>query len=541
MEETFSRRARPGGMYTAVALLAFAALSSVRAETWSRYVRAFNATDRESYTNTIRNVEAETFLRTHAPVFECPDADIERTYHFRWWTFRKHLRRTEDGWVITEFLPPVPWARRHNTISCALGHHCREGRWLRDGAFVSDYLRFMLRKGRVSGNGAYINWPAVSIGAWTEATGDRSLGRDLLPDLVRHYAVWEKGWRERAWPYKGDVRIGRDPCGLFAISANYEGSEFAIGGNGYRPFINSCMAAEARAIAEIARECGKEALAKRFAGKAAALERLVTEKLWHPQRFFYTTVSTAGVHSVTRELNGYAPWYFSIAPKGRGAAWNQIIDEKGFSAPWGLTFPERRDPAFKIDYEGHSCLWNGPVWPYSTSIALVGLANALAAGEAGDVTAEDYVRILSQYARAHVLKRPDGSVVPWIDENQNPFDGDWIARTKLKKKGDQIPDRGKDYNHSTFCDLVISGLVGLSSPGPGVIELKPLAPRRWNWWRLSGVPCGGALVDVVWDRDGGRFGNGAGFRVSVDGRELCRDVVPGVKRFVVKEARAHRR
>ena len=220
---------KPAAAYFFPVLLSlFAAVLSVHADTWRRYVRDFNRTDRESYSNTIVNAQAEMFLRDNAPAFECPDADIERTYHFRWWTFRKHLKHTEDGWVITEFLPPVGWARRHNTISCALGHHCREGRWLRDRKYVLDYLRFMLRKGTVSGKGAYINWPATSLMALMETTGDRSLGRDLISDLTRHYRTWEKGWNVNAWPLKGEVRIGINPCGMFSMSANYEGSEFAI-------------------------------------------------------------------------------------------------------------------------------------------------------------------------------------------------------------------------------------------------------------------------------------------------------------------------
>ena len=495
----------------------------VYADVWEKYVPGFNRADCERYANTIPNADAESFLRSSAPAFECPDADIERTYHFRWWTFRKHLRQTEDGWVVTEFLPPVGWARMHNTISCALGHHCREGRWLRDRKYVSGYLRFMLRKGTVSGKGAYINWPAVSMLSLVEATGDKSLGRELLPDLVRHYRSWEKGWNVGAWPLKGEVRIGLDPCGLFAISANYEGSEYSISGNGYRPLVNSCMAAEAKAISAIARENGENGIAEEFAAKAVLLEKAVVEKLWNSRRTFYTTVSTDGVHSATRELNGYAPWYFGIARKGRGEAWNQLLDEGGFSAPWGLTFPERRDPRFKIDYSGHCCLWNGPVWPYSTSITLTALAKAIAAGDSGKVVADDYRRLLGQYARSHVLRREDGSTVPWIDENQNPFTGDWIARTILKKQGDKIPDRGKDYNHSTFCDLVISGLVGLSSPEPGVVVLNTLVPTTWDWWKLSGVPCAGAIVDVVWDRDGSRFGKGKGFTVYADGKKVGSD------------------
>lgn len=79
---------------------------------------AFSAADDELYTNAIPNSAAADWAVANIPRFECPDATIERTYYFRWWTFRKHLRRTADGWVVTEYLPPVPWAGKENTISC---------------------------------------------------------------------------------------------------------------------------------------------------------------------------------------------------------------------------------------------------------------------------------------------------------------------------------------------------------------------------------------------------------------------------------------
>ena len=53
----------------------------------------------------------------------------------------------KDGFVVTEFLPPVDWAGKHNTISCAAGHHFREGRWLHDPRFMDDYARFWFKKG----------------------------------------------------------------------------------------------------------------------------------------------------------------------------------------------------------------------------------------------------------------------------------------------------------------------------------------------------------------------------------------------------------
>ena len=66
----------------------------------------------------IKNKDAYAFLENNIPLFDCPDEDFRRTYYFRWWMYRKHVKKTEDGFVVTEFMPPVGWAGKHNTISC---------------------------------------------------------------------------------------------------------------------------------------------------------------------------------------------------------------------------------------------------------------------------------------------------------------------------------------------------------------------------------------------------------------------------------------
>ena len=76
-------------------------------------------------------------------------------------------------------------------------------------------------------------------------------------------------------------------------------------------------------------------------------------------------------------------------------------------------------------------------------------------------------------------------MVPWIDENIHPYTGDWIARTRLHDWAKTDPDwakrkgghhRGKDYNHSTYNDLIITGLVGLRPRADDVVEVNPLLP-----------------------------------------------------------------
>ena len=70
-----------------------------------KYVEMFNKDDEEMNINLIDNNHAYEWMREEIPVFECPDKDIEEAYYFRWWTYRKHLKKTDDGYILSEFLP----------------------------------------------------------------------------------------------------------------------------------------------------------------------------------------------------------------------------------------------------------------------------------------------------------------------------------------------------------------------------------------------------------------------------------------------------
>src|SRR5262245_47865976 len=71
------------------------------------YVDQFNTMAPEDVVNAIPNAAAWEWLTANVPFFACPDRELERTYYYRWWAWRKHLKRTPKGWVITEFLRPV--------------------------------------------------------------------------------------------------------------------------------------------------------------------------------------------------------------------------------------------------------------------------------------------------------------------------------------------------------------------------------------------------------------------------------------------------
>ncbi|MBU6327009.1 MAG: hypothetical protein KGQ89_05230, partial [Verrucomicrobia bacterium] len=327
----------------------------------------------------------------------------------------------------------------------------------------------------------------------------------------------------------------RDANGLYWQIDDRDGMEASIGGSGYRATINSYQFGDARAIANIAELAGKTNVATEFRQKAASIKTLVQEKLWDTDAQFFKVLPRGENAQLVdvRELHGFTPWYFNLPDPQFHVAWKQLTDSRGFAAPFGFTTAEQRHPQFALSYQGHECQWNGPVWPYATSITLTGLANLLNGPAQDVISARDYFAALRTYAKSQRLKLDDGRIVPWIDENQNPLTGDWISRTRLKSwknntwdAGKGGEERGKDYNHSTFCDLVITGLCGLRPRADNTVEVNPLTPVEWPYFCIDRIPYHGHELSIFYDAGGTRYNKGKGLHVLVDGHEISSSKTP---------------
>jgi hypothetical protein len=108
------------------------------------HVDRFNLEDSETVVNHVPNANAYQWLADNIPLLDCPDTTIEKIYYYRWWAIRKHLKKTPDGFVFTEFITPVNHAGKYNTVSSGLGHHINELRWLRDTTYLNQYMDFWI-------------------------------------------------------------------------------------------------------------------------------------------------------------------------------------------------------------------------------------------------------------------------------------------------------------------------------------------------------------------------------------------------------------
>lgn len=492
---------------------------------FSPYIREFNEKDRELYIQYIPNSQSESFLKKNIPYFNCPDKEIEKTYYFRWWTFRKHIRNTPEGFVITEFLPDVSWAGKYNTINCPAGHHFYEGRWLHNQRFLENYANFWFKGGGRPRK--YSFWAPNSILAFAFVHKNKELVKGLLSYFDQNYKEWE------------NERLSQD--GLFWQIDGLDGMEVSIGGSGKRVTINSYMTGDAMAISKIADLANNQYIKKEYTRKAEKLREQILSRLWDTKANFFKTLpldsseldQLKGTRHLktfgnvakepddlidVRELHGYTPWYFNIPEDKHSVAWEFLLTPDGFKAPCGPTTAEQKDPGFKVVYEGHTCQWNGPSWPFATSITLKAMANLLRDYNQSVISKKDFFNLLQEYSNCHRRINERGEKICWIDENLNPFTGDWISRTMIKARNAQPEERGKDYNHSEFCDIIISDLIGIRPSMEENLVIEPLIPPGfWNWFCLDHIKYHDKIITILWDRKGTKYRKGKGFSIFIDG------------------------
>ncbi|NQV72980.1 discoidin domain-containing protein [bacterium] len=334
--------------------------------------------------------------------------------------------------------------------------------------------------------------------------------------------------------YEGWVADQFDPDhGLFFKTGHDDGMEININSRqttddwvveGYRPTLNSYLFGDLNAMSSTALLAGDPTKASLYAERAAALKQRVLEELWDPNREFffhqfkgdhppgikdksltYETGPFAG-NDNGRELIGYVPWQFNLPDAEQSVAWKFLMDEQHFAAPYGPTTVSRSDTLFQV-FDA-CCRWSGNSWPYATTQSLVGMANLLNNYSQDVVSVADYVSLLQTYAKTQYK---DGR--PYIAEVADPFTGSWFG-------GDR-PNHSDHYFHSGYTDLVLGGLLGIRPESGGKLVVNPLIPSDWDWFAAESVQIHGKDVDVIWDRDGSKYGNGAGLQIRVGGKQVA--------------------
>jgi hypothetical protein len=482
--------------------------------------------------------DAPWFLR-NIPFLEIDDPEIQQIYYYRWKLFRSHIREIgAQGTNVLEFLVDVPWAREPYTdLNDSASFHIMEGRWLRDPTIIDSLIDHLYTG---AANDRHFS---ESIAAATESrsrvTGDPGPGLRHLDTMQHIFNLWDDHFDRARNLYWIEPLLDATEYTISSIDAS--GAGFTdkpstdpyhngfTGGEAFRPSINSYQYGNALAIARFARLAGKPEIAADYTRRAERIRSAVLAQLWNPTLQQFTDRYQRSTRYVTegefirgRELVGYVPWFYELPPKGASAveysiAWRHLLSPAELAGPFGLRTVEPSYPRYLAQYRydqptgNPECQWNGPSWPFQTSQALTALATLLDDYHQSFITAADYLSLLRQYTRQHFVSAGH----PDIQEDYNPDTGAHIVGLA----------RSHHYNHSTYIDLILSGLIGVRPRSDEILELDPLLPtepaageRPIRYFALQKLAYHGHDISVVYDSDGSRYRIGRGLFVFADGK-----------------------
>ncbi len=489
---------------------------------YREYFEKFNTNDCEEVLTHITNEKAEEFLIENAPRLYCPDRTIEETFAFRTWTMRKHIKKTEAGFMITEFLPDVAWAAKYNTINAPLTHHLNEFRWLKNADDFLDYIRFF-----ITGEGSayssqsaftYQNPALTAMYNYCLLTANEEFLRQNAEAFEKYFLTWE------------EKHLTKN--GLYWSIDDREGTEFSISGTcgtvadrrvlkGFRPLMNSCMCADALSLSKIFEMIGEKEKSDFYLEKSNFIKKKMDEKMWdgdfykavHPlEQNFDKEISYRNIPegNDVRELVGYIPFAFRLPNAGKEKCFAYLKDEKIFQAKTGFATADISHERFMYSPE-HGCTWNGKVWPFATSYVLNACIEALNHYSQSTLTNQDLYNFTKQYAEMH-YSIEGGKKINFIDEVMMPYEYIWCVREQArdgKKQFSGGKNRGRDYNHSTFIDVVLRGLCGVDLQS-NELRITPKIKGIWKWFKIENLTFKGQTYHVYYDEAGTVFKKGKG-------------------------------
>jgi hypothetical protein len=487
----------------------------------------------------------QSWFDANLAYFACSDSWVERLYYHRAYVLRKNMLEPRLGRMRWPTQSEGRWRSTWypNVISYGGAHQIREARWLRDRSYWQGHVRTWAENERPGGiypshvtprgpsDGQYTDW--ITSAAWEGHLVHPDVA--FLDEVVDRLAANVRGWQKTYDP-DGDGLLqvdshwwtGMEYQPSFFYFSNYkvspDFSEPARPVTLDRVDLTAYNYGNALAVGRIYRRLGRADRAREFEDLAARIARALIEKMWQPQKRFFYSLLAGGEVADVKEVVGVYPFYFGMIPAGRGyeSAWESILDPNQFWTKWPVASASRQCPAYSQtgwpgDGRAAGCMWNGPTWPHANAIVLTAMARTLRAARDQHVadsplSRQHFWQLFHSFTQAQF--RDQNPQYPWTGEFYNGDTGQW-------KTGE------RDYNHSTWLDILIPDLIGLVPRDDDTIEIDPLVPETaLGYFVLDGQRYHGHDLTIVWDAptpdDRDQFGDGRkGLDLYVDGKRLA--------------------
>jgi len=473
-----------------------------------------------------------------APVFVSDDPWMNRMWAYRWYLVRRNLADPGAGNLPHPFylegrghkMSNEPYDPRgwefSKLIPFSSPFHLLEGRWHRDlspcEGEIDDLVLNQSEEGlfqyaTVNRHGSYYaNFVPWAVSELSAVRPEARVGEARLEALKRNVRAWFRLFDPDgdSLPHVTDHnRTGKEyQPSYFYFDGFPKDAKGATKALLERVDVAAYQYMNAVGVSRLCRRAGDTEGEREFAGLAENIRTSVLAEMWDPEtRFFYDIRESDGAKALVKNVVGFDPFMAGIASEEHLAAFDHLWDPEEFWTPWPVPSVSIDCPAFAPDASWfgdhikgpHGAVWNGPTWPFTDSTVLMALANATRT--AGHRFDSRWAELLRRYTRLQFRNRDID--LPMVVEHHNPLTGEEISQEE-------------DYFHSSWIDLVVTGVGGIVPSEDAILRLDPI-DCGLGFFHLRGVPFRGREVDISW-LDPGRFEGTpdlpSGFIVRVDGR-----------------------
>lgn len=470
--------------------------------------------------------------RANVPAFASPDQALAKQYWHRATSIvRKNLFKVGDGrmadWAIAEGRWASSWYA--NMISYGAGHQIRETRWLRDPQYVNGIVSTWCANEK--DNGVFPNFirpTEIGDGQYTDWITSTVWDAHCVHPDVSKLKSWAGALKKNVDGWLATCDTDND--GLLEVDSHWwTGMEWQPSFFYFKDFdkdkqdqhlervdLTAYVYGSAQNLARILKTIGDEPGAKKYEEIAARIRGEVERTMWDgPTEFFYSVEPATGEKALVKEVIGVYPFYFSMFRPEAGkpflAAWNSMVDLTELWNNWPVQSATKRTKAYSqdVNFNGKrvgGCMWNGPTWPHANSLVLSAMAATLREFPESPLSVDKMHELFSSFTMAQ-FKDQDVNF-PWTGEYYNSNTGEW--------RTDQ-----RDYNHSTYIDILIADIAGLRPRNDDVIEFHPLIGAKMPPFVIDGIRYRDHDISILWlpkESNDTQPDGLKGFRVYVDGR-----------------------
>ena len=468
----------------------------------------------------------------NVPAFDSPEEALTKQYWHRATSIlRKNLFHVGEGrlkdWGISEGRWTSSWYA--NIISYGGGHQIREARWLRNPQYVNGIIATWCANEK--DNGVFPNYirpKTMGDGQYTDWITSTVWDAQCVHPDAKNLKAWAGALKKNVDGWL--VTYDTDNDGLLNVDSHWwTGMEWQPSFFYFKDFdkdkqdqqlervdLTAYVYGNAKNLARILAVVGDKEGAATYEAIATKIRAATEQSMWDAKtNFFYSIEPNNGDKAMVKEIVGVYPFYFSMfgAEEGKPytAAWKSILDPSEFWTDWPVASATKMCKAYSQDvtFNGKrvgGCMWNGPTWPHANSIVLSAMGATLREFPDSPVTVDKMYELFKSFTMAQ-----------FKDQDLNfPWTGEYYSGDDAKWRTDQ-----RDYNHSTYIDILIAEIAGLRPRNDDVIEVHPLISAQMPPFVIDGVRYRNHDVTIMWSpkESAEKQADGLpGFRVYVDGK-----------------------